>query len=114
MLFGLRGLLISVPECEDAFPFSAICRRAFSDSICSQHRSHSATTCSAAAFTVRLAARLAPRERGTNRKFNRRTYEISLGDPCSDDVAQLGRREDFAFGRFLLQRQVLQEWRALL
>src|ERR1700704_7209808 len=82
MLFGLRGLLISVPECKDTFSFSAIGRRAFSDNICSQHCSDRATTCSAAAFTVRLAARLAPREPGTNRKFNRRTYEISLGDPC--------------------------------
>ena len=59
MLFGLRGLPVSVLECEDAFPFPAICRRAFSDSIRSQRCPKRSTACSAAAFYTRLAARLA-------------------------------------------------------
>ena len=61
MLSGLRGLLISVLECEDFFSFSASGRRAFSNNICSQHCPDRSTACSAAAFTDRLAARLAPR-----------------------------------------------------
>jgi hypothetical protein len=59
MLFGLRGLLIAVPECEEAVPFPAICWRAFGDNICSQDCPDRSTTCSAAARNIRLAARLA-------------------------------------------------------
>jgi hypothetical protein len=39
MLFGLRRLLISIFEYEDASSFPAICQRAFSNRICSQHSS---------------------------------------------------------------------------
>ena len=114
MLFDLPGLPVPVSERDHAVPFPAVGRRVFSDSVCSQHRSHRSTSCSAAARNIRLAARLAHRSEERIEIQQEDLYEVPIDDPCSDNVAQLGRRENFALGRWLLRRQMLQEQRALL